>query len=155
MNQPTTLTLTTVVKAKRSTVFAAWTKPEIIKRWFAPGAMTVPNARADVRVGGAYLIEMHGEMGGKMVNPSVAGVYREIVPDQRIVFTWAWVGDPSPETLVTVSFRDVAGGTEVTLVHERFASSEARDKHQHGWQGCLDNLALRIADGAAASRTPS
>ena len=48
---------------------------------------------------------------------------------------------PGRETLVTVTFRDVGGKTEMTLLHERFANTEARDSHSHGWTGSFDKLA--------------
>jgi uncharacterized protein YndB with AHSA1/START domain len=141
MNDNVTLKITKLIKAPRHKVFSAWITPELMKRWYAPGAMIVPSARSDAKVGGSYQIEMRGEMGGKHVNPTVGGTYRKIIPDELISFTWGWVGDPSPETLVTVTFKEIDGVTEVTLTHERFATTEAKEKHQHGWTGCLDNLA--------------
>ena len=129
------------IKAKRDKVFEAWTRPELMKKWYAPGEMTVPSASSDLRVGGTYQIEMKGNMNGKNINPTVGGRYTKIVPNELVVFTWSWQGDPSPETIVTVELKDVNGGTEVTLTHERFASTESRNSHEHGWMGCLENLA--------------
>lgn len=134
-----------VIKATRHEVFQAWTQPDLMNKWYAPGSMVASGARSDLRVGGRYQVVMSGEMDGAQVNPGVGGTYRKIVPDELISFTWGWDGDPSPETLVTVELRDVAGCTEVTLTHERFVSSEARDKHLHGWDGCLENLAKFLA----------
>jgi uncharacterized protein YndB with AHSA1/START domain len=141
MNDTISLKMTRFIKAKRKKVFAAWTKPEIMKTWYAPGSMKVPNATVDFRVGGEYRVEMQGEMEGEPQLFTVSGTYREIVPDESITFTWGWLGDPSPQTLVSVSFKDVEGGTEVTLTHARFTDNASRDKHQEGWQGCLENLA--------------
>jgi len=129
------------INATRDRVFEAWTKPELMKQWYAPGTMTVPNASSDLRVGGAYSVEMKGTMNGKFVNPTVGGRYTKIVPNELLVFTWSWQGDSAPETLVTVELKEADGGTEVTLTHERFASPEVRDRHEHGWTGCLENLA--------------
>jgi len=133
-----TLSLETsiTINAARSKVFAAWTKPELIKKWFAPGTMTVPAAHADPRPGGTYSITMKGEES----SPTVIGEYREVVDGEKLVFTWSWEGDPSEPTLVTVTFRDAKGGTEVALKHERFTSTESRDKHLEGWNSCLANL---------------
>jgi uncharacterized protein YndB with AHSA1/START domain len=141
MSDNITLQVKKTVKASRQRVFEAWTNSELMKKWFAPGAMVVPSASTDFRVGGLYKVEMKGQMNGQDVNPTVGGTYKKIIPNELISFTWGWAGDPSPETLVTVSLKDVDGGTEVTITHERFASIEARDKHQHGWTGCLENLA--------------
>jgi uncharacterized protein YndB with AHSA1/START domain len=138
MTNNISLTVKRIIKAQRSKVFAAWTKPELVKRWYAPGTMSVPMAAVDFRVGGEYRIEMkdHSE------SYIATGTYQEIVPDELISFTWGWQGDPSPQTLVVVQFKDVDGGTEVTLTHDRFVNTESRDKHQDGWMGCLENLAL-------------
>ncbi len=140
MSENITLQIKRVIKAKRHKVFEAWTKPELIKKWYAPGAMVVPSASVDLKVGGEYRVEMKGDMGGEVVNPTAGGTYQKIIPNESISFTWGWIGDPTPQTLVTVTFKDVDGGTEVTLTHERFADVAARDKHQHGWMGCLENL---------------
>ena len=141
MTENVTLTIRKFIKAPRQRVFDAWTRHELMKQWYAPGAMVVPSASSDVKVGGAYSVEMKGDMGGKLVSPSVGGTYVKIIPNEVISFTWSWVGDPAPETLVTVTFKDSNGGTEVTLTHERFPSAEAKTKHEHGWVGCLENLA--------------
>lgn len=140
MSENLKLQLRQFIKAKRQNVFDAWTKPELMKQWYAPRSMIVPNVSSDLKVGGSYKVEMKGDMNGQHVNPTVSGTYKKIIPNELICFTWGWQGDPSPETLVTVEFKDVNGGTEVTLTHERFPNTEARDKHQYGWTGCLENL---------------
>jgi uncharacterized protein YndB with AHSA1/START domain len=126
-----------VIKAPRSRVFASWTTPELMQQWFAPGGMRVASASADLRVGGEYRVEMHGVDDAVYV---AAGVYRKIVPDQLLSFTWGGGCDPGKETTVTIEFRDFENGTELILKHEHFTSAEATAKHQHGWIGCLDNL---------------
>ena len=131
------LQVSRMVKARRQRVFDAWTKPELMHMWFAPGTMTVPSASADLRIGGAYRVEMSGDAG---VTHIVHGVYQEIVTNELLRFTWGWqhVDD---ESMVTVEFKDAEGGTEVILTHERLGTAELRDKHEHGWTGCLENLA--------------
>jgi len=99
---------------------------------FGPSDVTL-----DLRVGGRYRIVMHGPNGE---THRVGGVYREIVPNRKLVYTWAWESTPERESLVTVEFRSAGQGTELVLTHERFADTEARDKHQQGWNGCLDRL---------------
>jgi uncharacterized protein YndB with AHSA1/START domain len=132
-----------MVKARRHRVFDAWTKPELMHLWFAPGTMTVPHASADLRVGGAYRVEIKGDA---EVPHVASGVYQEIVPNELLRFTWGWQGGPDMQSVVTVEFKDVDGGTEVILTHERLPDAEWRDKHEHGWIGCLANLA-RVFDG--------
>jgi uncharacterized protein YndB with AHSA1/START domain len=70
----------------------------------------------------------------------VSGVYREIVPNEKLVFTWAWKSTPERESLVTVTFKDDNGGTLMTLLHEQFFDEDARDRHNAGWTGTMDRL---------------
>ncbi len=91
-----------------------------------------------MRVGGRYRIVMRSPDGEQH---DVSGVYREVVPNEKLVFTWAWRSTPERESLVTVVLRSAGGGTELTLTHEQFFDEEARDKHRHGWDGCLARLA--------------
>ena len=138
----TRLRVKKLIKAKRDRVFAAWTTPDLMKRWYAPDEMTVPNAVSDLRVGGVYRIEMKGRLMGEEASGTVTGKYIKIIPGELLVFTWRWEGDPSPETVVTVELAEASGGTEVTVTHDRFSSANARNKHEYGWTGCLENLAL-------------
>jgi uncharacterized protein YndB with AHSA1/START domain len=128
-------------KAPIEQVYAAWTDAEQIKRWLAPGQMSVPAAEADVRVGGRYRVQMADDKGeGDCEFHTTGGVYREVIPNERLVFTWQWEGSDL-ETVVTLEFRCVsARETELTLIHEGFDSEETRNKHGQGWEGCLANL---------------
>ena len=132
------LSLERTFKAPPDEVWRAWTDPGAMKRWFAPGdEFSVPIAEAEVRVGGRYRIVMKAPDGEQH---DVSGVYREVVPNRKLVFTWAWRSTPERESLVTVLLRPAGSGTELTLTHEQFFDEEARDKHQHGWIGCLGRL---------------
>ena len=95
------------------------------------------------KAGGRYRIFMRGADGK---GPTVGGVYREIVRPERLVFTWMWetehpMGNSGHETLVTLTFRDAGGKTEMTMRHERFQTKESRDSHNQGWSGSFDKLA--------------
>lgn len=138
----TTLRIERTLAAPREKVFEAWTRPEALTRWFAPGTMTCRVHALELRPGGAYRIEMCDAGGRPNI---VGGVYREIVPPSRLVFTWAWEAGPGPgETLVTIELHDEGGRTRLVLTHERFPNAEARDKHDQGWAGCLANLASAL-----------
>ena len=131
-------------KAPVERVYAAWTDAEQIKRWFAPGDMTVPLAEADVREGGHYRVQMSGG-GSDCEFHTTGGVYREVIPNQRLVFTWQWEGSEL-ETLVTLKFKPLsANETELTLIHEGFDNEDTRDKHGQGWEGCLAKLEAFLA----------
>ena len=94
-------------------------------------------AETDVRVGGRFRIVFRGPDGEEH---DVGGVYREVVPDQKLVFTWAWRSTPERESLVTVALKRDGDGTLLTLLHEQFFDEAARDRHGRGWNGTLDKL---------------
>ena len=119
-------------------VWHALTQPEAIKQWMGPSdEFKVPVAEADLRIGGRYRIVMQSPDGELH---DVSGVYREIVPPRKLVYTWAWKSTPERESLVTVELRERGGATELTLTHEKFFDAAARDHHDKGWQGCLARL---------------
>jgi len=136
----TSLRITRTFAAPREKVFKAWTDPAALKKWFAPGDdYATLIAEVDLRVGGRYRIQIRSPKGH--LN-TVAGVYREIEPPEKLVFTWSWQegGMDVGETLVTVEFRDRGNTTELILTHEVFPTAEGRDEHSKGWAGCLDRL---------------
>jgi len=147
MNDTLKLQLKRTIKASPTELFAAWTQPELMKKWYAPGSMSVPVAVSDLRVGGTYRVEMSD---GPEKTHVATGVYKQIVANKLLSFTWNsdCSTDTSQQTLVTIEFTEVAGGTELVLTHEGFTDAETRDKHEHGWNGCLDNLAKAAASDA-------
>ena len=130
------LTIKRRLNAPPAKVYAAWTDPQMIARWFGPAGVESVEAETDLRVGGRYHIIMHvpGDQ------HDVMGVYREVVPNEKLVFTWAWKSTPERESLVTVTFKPDGAGTLLTLLHEQFFDADARDRHQHGWAGAIDKL---------------
>jgi uncharacterized protein YndB with AHSA1/START domain len=130
------LTLKQRIAAPPAKVYAAFTDAQTLARWFGPAGVERVEARTDVRVGGAYTIIGH------MNNDTheVGGVYREIVPNAKLVFTWAWKSTPERESLVTVTFKPDGAGTILTLLHEQFFDGDARDRHQQGWSGAFTKL---------------
>ena len=124
-------------------VFAAWTRPELVRRWLAPGTATVEEVEFDVRVGGSYRLAMVSPDGSRHCS---SGIYEEIIPNERLVFSWQWDHIDDLVTRVTVELKP--GGdseTELKLVHEGLTDSELRDKHEEGWNGCFDKLAPALA----------
>src|SRR4029078_4171298 len=93
------LTLKRRLNAPPEKVYAAWTEPKKIVKWFGPDAGTVEQASADGRVGGAYAGKFYTEDGEEH---NVGGIYREVVPNQKLVFTWAWRTLPARVSLLTV-----------------------------------------------------
>jgi uncharacterized protein YndB with AHSA1/START domain len=141
----TTLFMRRTFAVSVQSMFDAWTRPEILKKWFSTGDdYSTPVAEIDFRVGGRYRIAMRHIAKG--VVHTATGIYREIVPRQKLVFTWRWEEEPgAAETLVTVEMRDLGGSTELSLKHELFPNKAHRDNHEKGWFGCLDQLARTVA----------
>lgn len=126
------------IAAPRQRVFEAWTRPEEVRKWAAPGAMTVSDVQIDLRVGGRFRIVMAHPEGGE--HPAT-GVYREVDPPRRIVYTWAWeTRAEAGEGLVTVEFHDRGPDTDVVLRHEGLPSEGECARHETGWNGCLDKF---------------
>jgi uncharacterized protein YndB with AHSA1/START domain len=131
------LTLKRRINAAPARVFAAWTQPERLALWFGPDSGAVLEAETDVRIGGRFHVAFRTENGERH---DVGGTYREILPDRKLVFTWAWKSTPERESLVTVMFKPDGAGTLLTLLHEQFFDETARDNHRSGWSGALDKL---------------
>ena len=136
------LTLKRRLNAPPAKVYAAWTDPKKIGRWMGPEGIETLSAEADVRVGGRYRFIMRSPDGEKH---DVSGVYREVVANEKLVFTWAWRSTPERESLVTVALKPDGDGTLLTLTHEQFFDEAARDRHRTGWSGALDKLEKYVA----------
>lgn len=145
------LVLRRVYAAPRQRVFDAWTTPALAVRFLATGDVTVPEAHMDVRTGGRYTIVMRMPDGERW---NVVGVYREVSPPERLCMTWRWQeDDPNDEydTLLTLQFNEVDGGTELVLTHEQFASADSRDRHREGWAKIMAQADAVIAGPAAGA----
>jgi uncharacterized protein YndB with AHSA1/START domain len=121
-------------------VWRAWTDAEAVKRWWGPGpGEPVSLAELDVRVGGRFRI-VFGGPDGKM--HECAGVYKEVVPNRKLVFTWHWPNStPERVSVVTIIFKEVNGETDLLFKHEQLFDEKARDDHKRGWSASLDKLA--------------
>lgn len=133
------LTLTRHFRARPEKVYAAWTEPEKLIAWFGPARVKPGSVRADldVRVGGRYRIRFEDEAGEYF---EVGGTYREVVPNARLVFSWAWHSTPERESQVTISLKPESGGTLLIFNHEQFVDEAARDNHKRGWTEFLTKL---------------
>jgi uncharacterized protein YndB with AHSA1/START domain len=133
--------VTRLLAAQPKTVFAAWTDAEGLKEWFCPLAMRVVVAELEVRVGGALRIVMRGDDGDN----EIRGVYREVRPPTRLVFTWTPSRTPGEESVVTVELRAVGTQTELTLTHELQPDEDSRIRRQRGWESIIGKLSDALA----------
>ncbi|GGY23151.1 SRPBCC family protein [Paludibacterium paludis] len=143
------LVVTRLIRAPRDKVFRAWTDPEWLKLWFAPNPWTVTVAEADVRPGGASRIVMRSPEGEAF---PAHGVYLEVVPNERLVFTdayvQAWEPSAKPFMTVIVTLSDEEGQTRYTA-RVRHWTVEDREAHEkmgfhEGWSQCAAQLAQLV-----------
>lgn len=137
------VTIVRTIKASPARVWAAITRPEQMLQWWGPDAGPTLKAEADVRPGGRFSV-LFRLLNGEEHNPT--GVYRDVLPEQKLVFTWEWPGMPERESLVTFLLRPLGIGTELTLIHERLPDEEARQSHEKGWSGLLDKLPIFLGE---------
>jgi uncharacterized protein YndB with AHSA1/START domain len=127
-------------------VWRAWTDAQALKHWWGPGGpSTVSVAELDVRVGGRFRIVFGGPQGN---DHEVQGVYKEVVQNRRLSFTWTWPrSTPERESLVTIVFKADGGGTELDFLHSQLFDETVRDNHRRGWSESLVKLE-RFLQGA-------
>jgi uncharacterized protein YndB with AHSA1/START domain len=149
-----TLQIRRTFAAPREKVFAAWAQREQLERWMCKdvSSHSIIHHQQDIRTGGRYMIEIRDPVQNGVYWGQ--GVYLEVKPPEKIVFTWRWTNatpngaqlhPESPETQVTVEFFVRGDSTEVVLTHATFGSAKDRDEHNQGWNGCFDVLATVLA----------
>lgn len=139
-----TVHLARVLRAPPPVVFAACTEPEELAKWWGPRGFTSPSVEIDLRVGGSYRIAMQPPEGDLFY---LRGEFREIDAPKRLVYTFEWE-DPDPddqETVVTLTFGDVAEGTELVLDQGPFAVEARRALHEAGWTDGFDRLERSVS----------
>ena len=131
------LTLMRRFEAPAALVFAAWTDPERMIRWWATKNAVTLRAEADLRVGGKFRVAFQTPDGEVH---DVSGTYLEVEQDRKLVFTWTWISTPERESRVTLALKEEGEKTLLTLTHDKFIDETVRDDHRNGWSQALDNL---------------
>ena len=143
-------------------VFRAWTDPGMAKKWWGPEGFTAPSIKIDLRVGGKYVFAMRGPEGSEWDKVMYsAGVYKEIVPDKKLVVTDYFsdengnIMDPAEygqdadfpkETTVTVLFEEAGKGkTKLSIIYPKPATvaqyrAMLKSKMDEGWNSSLNKL---------------
>lgn len=133
------LVLTRILNAPREKLYAAWTKPEIVVKWFTPKPWTTVRAELDVRAGGSSLVVMRSPEGQEFPNH---GIYLEVVPNSRLVFTdaytSAWIPSEKPFMTGEITFEDAGPGKTKYTARVRHWSVADREAHEkmgfhEGW----------------------
>jgi uncharacterized protein YndB with AHSA1/START domain len=151
-----------VFDAPCDAVYRAWTKPDLIRKWWGPEGFSAPSINVDLRVGGKYVFAMHGPKGSEWDRDMYsAGIYKEIVPNAKLVVT-DYFSDKNGEMLepadvgqdpdfpkvstVTVLFEEAEEGkTKLSIIYpkpEKKEQVEAMTKSGmiEGWNSSLDKL---------------
>jgi uncharacterized protein YndB with AHSA1/START domain len=138
------LTLQRRLNASPERVYSAWTEADKIARWFGPAVVLQDTVKAtmDVRVGGRFQVSFNSEGGDYH---QVGGVYREVIPNRKLVFSWAWYTTPERESLVTVTIAPEGEHTLLTLHHAQLFDETTKTGHTRGWTGSLDKLEALFA----------
>lgn len=138
------VTVSRTIPAPRAEVYRAFLDPELLQRWMCPDDFVVSTAWVDEHVGGRHVVEMLAPDGERLAFESVI---RDLVPDERIVLDFRFVGDGphlNEVTSFTATFRDAGeNATEVTFDHERMTLVPPRFDRPSvnaGWTSVLDKL---------------
>ncbi|MFD2057557.1 SRPBCC family protein [Mesorhizobium calcicola] len=140
------LVLARIIDAPRASVYRCWTDPKLVTQWFSPKPWTTPRAEMDVRNGGSSLVVMADPDGNEFPNP---GVFLEVVPGKKIVFTdaytKAWEPSEKPFMTVVLTFEDEGSGNTRYIARVRHWSAADREQHEkmgfhEGWGQCTDQL---------------
>ena len=148
-SDPPPLRMERTFKAPPQAVFDAWTSTDVLRRWWPAGAdWDTPVAEVDPRVGGRLRLVMRSPDGEEFGG---SGEYVEIIPPERLVFTWTWDGHEGHEgtQLVEVEFREQEDGTTtVVLTNRGLKDEESTRLHREGWAASFDNLERALAAAA-------
>jgi uncharacterized protein YndB with AHSA1/START domain len=140
------LVITRTFDAPRALVWKAWSDTQHFIRWMGPPDHPMVHQEGEFRPGGRWRGCLRSVKTGEDMWQS--GEYREIVEQERLVFTFAWDradGTRSPETLITITFAEREGKTVMSFRQTGFGSVEQRDGHRIGWDGSFDRLAEHLA----------
>ena len=130
----TTLVLRRTFTAERARVFRAWITPAALESWLRPRGMSMTVRLLDARVGGSFRFDLEN-------GSSIVGTYLQIVPPEKLVYTWSGDGIQGRETVVTLDFLDHGPVTEIVLTHEGLNTPERRARATGGWPSLFDALA--------------
>tara|TARA_R110002096_G_scaffold342758_1_gene535815 strand:+ start:4635 stop:5060 length:426 start_codon:yes stop_codon:yes gene_type:complete len=135
------LTVSKIINADKATIFKALTDEEVMAKWFFAGPEGWSAAvKSESIKGGSYRIDMHNNAEGETY--SHTGEYKEITPNDKIVFSWN--SHIVTDTLVTITLSEVETGTEVKLMHEFMPNDKQVENHTGGWTMILERLANTV-----------
>jgi len=145
------LVLTRIIDVPAAKLFQCWTTPDLLPLWFCPPPWKVSKAVMDLRAGGASVVTMQGPNGELVDNP---GIYLEVIPNQKLVFTdaytSAWVPSAKPFMTAIITFEDLGDGKTRYTAIARHWTAEDKATHEQmgfheGWGVAADQMAALAA----------
>jgi len=128
------LSVTRVIQAPVDLVFRAWTEPDQLRHWFSPAGVECRSLTADIRIDGGFRIHMTSKSGDHIAT----GKYLDIIPNQRLQFSWTWENYAMPDSIVTIELEDLGSSTRLTLRHEGLPDQEDAEQHTEGWSSIVE-----------------
>jgi uncharacterized protein YndB with AHSA1/START domain len=138
----TTLVIRRVFEAPPARVFDAWLTREEWQAWIGPEGVDCDVSALEPHVGGRYRLEMRMSGGERIVT---TGIFKSIDRPRSLSFTWGAEGDPTRQSLITLTFNDLGDKTELILHQEGLGSASNRDDHGRGWKSALNKLDRHLA----------
>lgn len=138
------LHLRRIFHAPRELVWRAWTQPEMMLAWYGPPEFPAVQAEQDLRPGGAWRACLRSATEDRVLWHG--GVFREVVPPERLVFSFKWESDDHEDgtpvnTLITVILAELPGGrTQLDFTQQGLKSEQSLTGHRHGWTTSFDRL---------------
>ncbi len=132
------LVIKRTLNCSKRQLFDAWSKAELISKWFFASASKVRDSlvESQFHVGGHWSVTMYFEDGG---DTTLSGQYKDIIRYSNISFTWN--SSIATNGLVELEFKELSPNrSSLKLVHSQLVSEESKSKHNHGWHACLSNL---------------
>lgn len=128
------------ISASVERVYKAWTDPRQMGKWFGCAYVTDIKVTQNLLVGGEYQVQMTTDPDGVVV--TVHGVYKEVIPNKKLVYTWNSdsIEYPAADTLITVEFIERGKGTEIVLEHKNFALENSVEGHSIGWTAAFNKI---------------
>ena len=126
-----------LIRAPGERIFAAWTQPDQLRRWWGPPGVRCVDASVNLSVGGAYRIVNELPDGSRM---TIFGEFTLISPPRLLAYTWSTDPHNPAREQVTVRFEPQGVNTEIVIVHELITDPSILEQHRYGWEGCLDGM---------------
>ena len=143
------LVIKRVYDAPIDLVWSAWADPDQAKQWWGPRGFSAPVVELDERPGGKWRALMIAPDGTELWQH---GIYRELVPKKKIVYTFVWDREPDHEMLVSIDFAAKGKKTEITFQQTGFKSDGEREGHKGGWGESFDRLAEHLLEVGGHNR---